>query len=510
MSKLNIKNQLNNALKDHYDGNIDAADKVYLQILEHDKYNFDANHLHGLVLSQKKEFSKSINFYREAFSKNSKNIELLNNYSISLRNISNFKKCEDLLKSAIMYDPSYSKSYLNLSNCYEDQEKYEQAIDILNKGRLIASESLDFNKKEINILVKIYIQKRKSEDLARLIVLIDSSNIEDSKDITYISLCAMVYVWNSQLNKANNLFKLTEKLSQALPSIEVLKNIREKKVLKTFIKHEYEQLCHIDSDDDGIRNMKISQSYFDKMKNLYDKNSLNFSDDELVTISSAHKILYNKPIKLKEKYLNPQLNINQIEKNYYDSDFEIVVIDDFLSSKFLDEINIFFRCANIFKRPYPRGYIGAFLNTGMSNIPMLKFAQELKDTFKKIFLNYQLSQAWAFKYDSDQDGIDIHADLAKINVNFWITPDDANLDINSGGMIIWKKKPNIDASFYEYNSLDSSKKLHEDVKDVESIKVPYKANRVVIFNSKLYHVTDKINFREGYKNRRVNVTFLYD
>jgi tetratricopeptide (TPR) repeat protein len=510
MTILNIKNQLNNALKEHHNGNIDAADKIYLEILEHDKDNFDANHLHGLVLSQKKEFSKSINFYRQAFSANSNNVELLNNYSISLRNIHNFKKCEDLLKRAINHDPSFLKSYLNLSNCYENQDKYEEAISVIKKGRLISPESIDFIKREINCCIKIYIKTKNNEDLDRLITLIDRSNIENSKDIRYISMCSMAYVWNNQLTKANDLFKLTEKLSQTLPTIEVLKQIKEKNILRTFIKHEYEQLCHIDSDDDGIRNMKISQSYFDKVKHLYEKNSLDFNDDELVTISSAHKILYNKPIKLEENYLNPKLNIDQIEKTYNGSDFEIVVIDDFLSNKFLDEINTFFRCSNIFKRPYPRGYIGAFLNQGMSNIPILKFSKELKDTFKKIFFNYQLSQAWAFKYDSNQEGIDIHADHAKVNVNFWITPDEANLDINTGGMIIWKKKPNIDASFYEFNSLDSSKKLYKEVKDVESMKVPYKANRVVIFNSKLYHVTDKINFRKGYKNRRVNVTFLYD
>ncbi len=510
MTTLNIKNKLNNALKDHHNGNIDAADKIYLQILEDDKYNFDANHLHGLVLSQRKEFSKSINFYREAFSKNNKNVELLNNYSISLRNIRNFKKCEELLKSAINYNPTYLRSYLNLSNCYENQDKFEEAADIIKKGRLIAPESIEFIKREINCSTNIYIRTRKNDALDSLIALIDKCNIKDSKDINYISLCAMAYLWNKQFNKANDLFKLTEKISQNLPSIEILKKMKEKKVLKTFIKHEYEQLCHVDSDDDGIRNMKISQSYFNKIKNLYEKDSLDFSDDELDTISSAHKILYNKPIKLKENYLNSKLDINQIEKNYNESNFEIVVIDNFLSSKFLDEINTFFRCANIFKRPYPRGYIGTFLNQGMSNIPMLKFSQELKETFNKIFLDYQLSQAWAFKYDSNQEGIGIHADVAKVNVNFWITPDEANLDINSGGMIIWKKKPNINASFYEYNSLDSSKKMYEEVKDAESIKIPYKANRVVIFNSKLYHATDKINFRKGYKNRRVNVTLLYD
>ena len=46
-------------------------------------------------------------------------------------------------------------------------------------------------------------------------------------------------------------------------------------------------------------------------------------------------------------------------------------------------------------------------------------------------------------------------------------------------------------------------------KDVDYIKVPYRSNRAVIFNSKLYHVTDKIEFSDNYKDRRVNVTFLY-
>ena len=51
--------------------------------------------------------------------------------------------------------------------------------------------------------------------------------------------------------------------------------------------------------------------------------------------------------------------------------------------------------------------------------------------------------------------------------------------------------------------------MESDVKDVEFIRVPYKSNRVVVFNSKLYHVTDNINFKDNYIDRRVNVTFLY-
>ena len=41
------------------------------------------------------------------------------------------------------------------------------------------------------------------------------------------------------------------------------------------------------------------------------------------------------------------------------------------------------------------------------------------------------------------------------------------------------------------------------------ITIPYKANRAVIFDSDLFHKTDRIDFKDGYLNRRINVTLLY-
>ena len=39
--------------------------------------------------------------------------------------------------------------------------------------------------------------------------------------------------------------------------------------------------------------------------------------------------------------------------------------------------------------------------------------------------------------------------------------------------------------------------------------MPYRANRAVIFNSELLHQTNKVRFKPGYANRRINVTLLY-
>jgi Family of unknown function (DUF6445) len=41
------------------------------------------------------------------------------------------------------------------------------------------------------------------------------------------------------------------------------------------------------------------------------------------------------------------------------------------------------------------------------------------------------------------------------------------------------------------------------------LQVRYRANRAVIFDSDLFHETDRIAFKEGYLNRRINITMLY-
>jgi len=46
-------------------------------------------------------------------------------------------------------------------------------------------------------------------------------------------------------------------------------------------------------------------------------------------------------------------------------------------------------------------------------------------------------------------------------------------------------------------------------KGSESRYFPYRQNRMVIFNSMLFHGTQDYRFKPGYSNRRINVTFLF-
>ena len=43
-----------------------------------------------------------------------------------------------------------------------------------------------------------------------------------------------------------------------------------------------------------------------------------------------------------------------------------------------------------------------------------------------------------------------------------------------------------------------------------NVRIPYRQNRIVVFDSALYHKTDSFRFREGYENLRINLTLLLE
>ena len=246
----------------------------------------------------------------------------------------------------------------------------DQKIDIQDN---IDCKDLNIKNGEINFNDVCFKYDLNNENLN----ILDKININESFDQKLICNYALAYLWNNDLEKSSNLFKISEKISQVPPNIKTLLNMKDKKVLQSLVKHEYEQICHIDSDIDGIRNMKITQDYFNDLERINNMNSNEYKEVDLKFISTLHKIKYNKPAKTKPPYLNENLNHQNIQLEYTKSQPEICIVDNILSESFLDDLNIFFRCANIFKRPYPRGYVGTFLGTGMSNKPILQFSKDL-------------------------------------------------------------------------------------------------------------------------------------
>jgi hypothetical protein len=187
----------------------------------------------------------------------------------------------------------------------------------------------------------------------------------------------------------------------------------------------------------------------------------------------------------------------------------IVVIDDFLTANALDALRTFCLDAAIWETAFPEGYLGAFPEQGFSCPLLAQISREFAAHYPAIIGTHALRYLWAFKYDSACSGIKVHADFARVNVNFWITPDEANLDPESGGLVIWDLAAPADWKFDKYNGEAGPIRELLSRHGARAVKVRYRANRAVIFDSDLFNETDRIHFKDGYVNRRINITKLY-
>ena len=122
---------------------------------------------------------------------------------------------------------------------------------------------------------------------------------------------------------------------------------------------------------------------------------------------------------------------------------------------------------------------------------------------------HRLAQMWAFSYGQAGGGTRKHADKAAININLWITPDSACPDPEAAGLVVHDVAAPPDWRFSDYN-LDPAPLERLVAREGRApVRVPYRCNRAVIFDSSLIHESGGVCFRSGYANRRINVTLLF-
>ncbi|MFP6774130.1 MAG: tetratricopeptide repeat protein [Alphaproteobacteria bacterium] len=208
--------------------------------------------------------------------------------------------------------------------------------------------------------------------------------------------------------------------------------------------------------------------------------------------------------------LNKNLDFEQIARNYHQSNPNMVVFDDFLRPEALAGLYRFCRESTIwFDVRHPRGYIGAYIEEGFAMPLVLQIAEELGKCFPDVIGPHKLRKIWAYKYDSSQQAIRVHADEAAVNVNFWITPDDANQDPESGGLVVHTRTMPLSWDFQKYNDDETAIRDFLASGTNQPITVAHRQNRVVMFDSNVLHESDIFHFGDRYVDRRINVTMLF-
>jgi tetratricopeptide (TPR) repeat protein len=156
------------------------------------------------------------------------------------------------------------------------------------------------------------------------------------------------------------------------------------------------------------------------------------------------------------------------------------------------------------------GFVASYLEDGLACPLVLQIADELRTAFPTLLGQHPLSQAWAFKAVEPKAAVDIHSDDGAVSINFWMTPAEASCGAaEHGGLGVCLAPPPADWSVrdYDQDKTRAAQFLASHNREVEI--VPYRANRAVLFKSRLLHWSDTPEFAEGYENHRINVTLLF-
>ena len=185
------------------------------------------------------------------------------------------------------------------------------------------------------------------------------------------------------------------------------------------------------------------------------------------------------------------------------------IFDDVLGQSALEALRHFLVTATIWSDARPeRGYLGAHLHDGLANTLTRRLSRAMGELVTPLIGACRWVQLWAFKYAPSAPGIDLHADQASWNLNFWPTASEHNLDPGSGGLSISSFKVPPHWRFSDYNAAPERNAALLRRRGSRIVDVAYRGNRAVLFPSAYLHRTAGVAFGAGYDARRINLTLM--
>jgi tetratricopeptide (TPR) repeat protein len=134
MDELKIRDLLNEALKLHRSNDLINASKLYNQIIEIDRDNFDAIHLLGVIEYQNNNYLIASDFIRKAISINPNYADAHNNLGNTYRKANNLKEALLCYENAIKLNQQHADAYSNRGNVLKELTQIDEALKSYNKA----------------------------------------------------------------------------------------------------------------------------------------------------------------------------------------------------------------------------------------------------------------------------------------------------------------------------------------------------------------------------------------
>ena len=262
---------------------------------------------------------------------------------------------------------------------------------------------------------------------------------------------------------------------------------------------------------DGQRFETLARMYGEVAKE-FPEEVTSLSDKQLDMLGGDYNTAINicGASELSGRAVSEWLDVEAITRRFKEHETGVVMFDDLLSPQALVAIKRYLLESMIWHDfSHIGGFVAAYLEDGLACPLLLQIVDELRSTFPELLGRHPLTQAWAFKGLEPRAAIDAHADDAVISVNFWVTPDVANLNPNRGGMAVCRVPPPVGWQVRDYNADKDWAVTFLAHNVAETLILPYRENRAILFESRLFHRSDMPEFALGYENHRINMTLLF-
>ncbi len=497
----------------------------------------------GVAFQELQQSSAALGHFERAIALGADMAELHYNRATALLHLGQFAAAVEGYGRALALDPNLAEAHYNRARAFHEQRQLQAAYDgyvsalALNAGHTAAryglglaqhglgqSEAALASFDQVIAAAPEFAQAH----YARGNTLLDLNN----PDAALASYTRVIALEPDHPDAAKNIFHYHLGLTADVPLIERLGQdmgaakagheaaaLRAHKRMPLFrLRHDLEQTDYLLAHGynlDGLAdaNKRLRQAY-ERPRPDHDPQGRGaevvLTPEECETLARFRAQRLRYAPEAVERALNPDTDWRAIEARYMADPSAIIHIDGFLSDAALTEMQRFCHASTIWRKEYVNQYLGAFAEDGFMSPLHFQIAAELRVVLPGILEGQRLEQLWGFKYNSHvPTGINVHADFAKVNLNFWITPDSANLAPESGGMVVHDVPAPVSWSFDAYNADGAA--IHAFLKDnrAGSKRIPYRCNRAVLFNSALFHETDEVHFKDGYENRRINITYLF-
>ena len=529
------------AIQNHQKNNLQIAENLYKETLKINPNHVDARNNLGIIFQALGKFQKARSCYEKAIQIQPEAYASYYNLGLVFKELGELQKAVDCHQKSIQIQPNHIDAYSNLGIVFKKLGEHQKAISCFEKAIKIQPNFVDAHY-NLGISLKELGEHQKAISCFKKTIQINPNyagahnNLgvlfhelgEYKKAINFYqkelklkpnSINAQANISSIYISQLDNLKKAIRASYKALKIHHESFKFINQRISLYHLKHDVQQAKYLSSKKykiNGIEEFhKIGNEILSRKENGEDDNNFNkkilLNQDEINALLPFYKEdhIYQTS-KISGSCINPHKNWHDVEEQYFNSPKQIIYIDNFLSDEAVKELREFCLVSKIWNREYENKYLGSFSDSGFISPIHLQIAIDLKQKLPKLFGQHKLGKFWAFKYDTTiGKGINVHADFAIHNLNFWITPDEYNNEKNAGGLKVYDTPAPENWTFQQYNKkTDEIYKFLND-NNANCTNIPYKFNRAVLFNSAYFHETDKINFKDGYESRRINITYLF-